>query len=115
MAHEFFIAERITLASAFIAGITSVIALVSLFSGVEIREKLAMTGAISLRGKVLSIGGVKEKVLGAHRAGIKHIIIPEQNKKNIKDIPNDVKKDIKFYPVKTIEEVLKIAFEDGDG
>ncbi len=95
------------------AGVAILTALYSLFTSILPKEKLAMTGEITLRGKVLPIGGLKEKVLGAHRAGIKHIILPKRNEKNLKDIPKDVKNDIEFYPVDKIEEVLKIVFEGG--
>lgn len=71
-----------------------------------------MTGEISLRGNVLPIGGLKEKVLGAHRLGIKRVIIPEKNRKDIRDIPEYVKKDIEFICVKRIEEVLRASLED---
>ena len=68
-----------------------------------------MTGEITLRGRVLPIGGLKEKVLGAHRAGIKVIVLPKQNEADIEDIPEDVRKQLEFHPVETLEEVLKIA------
>mmetsp|Transcript_30718 Transcript_30718/g.30372 ORF Transcript_30718/g.30372 Transcript_30718/m.30372 type:complete len:86 (-) Transcript_30718:821-1078(-) len=71
-----------------------------------------MTGEISLKGNVLPIGGLKEKVLGAHRMGVKRIILPERNKKDVKDIPDYVKKDLEFICVRKIEEVLREALED---
>jgi len=68
---------------------------------------LAMTGEISLRGVVLPVGGIKEKVLAAHRAGIKRVILPKDNKKDLDDVPDDVKEDIEFLHVETVEDVLK--------
>ena len=68
-----------------------------------------MTGEVTLRGKVLSIGGLKEKVLAAHRAGIKTVVVPFDNKKDLIDIPKEIQRDIKFFFVKTMDEVLKIA------
>jgi len=70
---------------------------------------VAMTGEITLRGRALEIGGIKEKVIAAHRAGIKTIIIPKDNKKDLEDIPSYVLKDLKFHYVESIDEVLKIA------
>jgi ATP-dependent Lon protease len=68
-----------------------------------------MTGEITLRGRVLPIGGLKEKVLGAHRAGIKVIIIPKGNEADIEDVPEDVRNTLEFHPVETLNEVLRIA------
>jgi ATP-dependent Lon protease len=68
-----------------------------------------MTGEITLRGRVLPIGGLKEKVLGAHRAGIKVIVLPKDNEADIEDIPEEVRSQLSFHPVETLEEVLKIA------
>ena len=68
-----------------------------------------MTGEITLRGRVLTIGGLKEKVLGAHRAGIKTIIIPKDNEADIEDVPEDVRNTLEFHPVETLSEVLEIA------
>jgi ATP-dependent Lon protease len=74
-----------------------------------VRQDVAMTGEITLRGRVLPIGGLKEKVLGAHRAGIKTIIIPKGNEADIEDVPEEVRKTLEFHPVETLNEVLKIA------
>ena len=68
-----------------------------------------MTGEITLRGRVLPIGGLKEKVLGAHRAGIKAIVLPKDNEADIEDIPEEVRSQLSFHPVETLEEVLRIA------
>ena len=71
-----------------------------------------MTGEVTITGQVLSIGGLKEKLLAAHRAGIKKIIIPKDNEKDLIDIPQKVKDDIKFFPVDTVDEVLKLALKN---
>ncbi len=91
------------------AGLAIATALVSELSGHPVRRDVAMTGEITLRGRALPIGGLKEKVLGAHRAGIKHIILPKQNADDIEDIPDDVQKELTFHPVETLAEVLAIA------
>ncbi|NTW16523.1 MAG: endopeptidase La [Syntrophaceae bacterium] len=93
------------------AGVTMLTALVSLFTGKKVKERLAMTGEITLRGLVLPVGGIKEKVLAAHRAGITTIILPKWNKKDLVDIPHKVQKDIQLYFVDEMLEVLKIALE----
>ena len=74
------------------------------------RKDVAMTGEITLRGKVLPIGGLKEKALAARRIGIKNVIIPIGNEKDIEEIPETVRKDVKFYPVERVDEVFDIAF-----
>jgi len=91
------------------AGIAIATALVSEMSDRPVRRDVAMTGEITLRGRVLPIGGLKEKVLGAHRAGIKTIILPKENEADIEDIPDEVRGQLSFHPVETLEEVLKIA------
>jgi ATP-dependent Lon protease len=91
------------------AGTTMSTALVSAMSGRAVRKDVSMTGEITLRGRVLPIGGVKEKVLGAHRAGIKHIILPKDNEADIEDIPEEVRKLLTFHTVSTLDEVFKIA------
>ncbi|MCL5283882.1 MAG: endopeptidase La [Armatimonadetes bacterium] len=94
------------------AGVTMVAALASLFSGRPVKPLLAMTGEITLSGKVLPIGGVKEKVLAARRAGINTVILPERNRKDlIEDVPEEVRKELKFEYVSTIEEVLRLALD----
>jgi len=91
------------------AGIAIATALVSEMSDRPVRRDVAMTGEITLRGRVLPIGGLKEKVLGAHRAGIKVIVLPKENEADIEDIPDEVRSQLSFHPVETLEEVLKIA------
>ncbi|HKE20651.1 MAG TPA: endopeptidase La [Kofleriaceae bacterium] len=91
------------------AGVTMYTALVSLLLGVPVRPDVAMTGEITLRGNVLQIGGIKEKLLAAHRAGIKRVIIPERNVKDLVDVPDEVKQEIEIIPVKRMDEVLVIA------
>jgi ATP-dependent Lon protease len=84
-------------------------ALVSLLTNKKIRKDLAMTGEITLRGQVLPVGGIKEKMLAAHRAGIKMIIMPRQNEKDLADIPEKVRKDMKFHFVEKMMDVIKLA------
>jgi ATP-dependent Lon protease len=91
------------------AGVTMATALVSAMSGRAVRKDVSMTGEITLRGRVLPIGGVKEKVLGAHRAGIKTIILPKDNEADIEDIPEDVRNQLEFHCLATLEEVFAIA------
>ena len=91
------------------AGIAIATALVSEMSERPVRGDVAMTGEITLRGRVLPIGGLKEKVLGAHRAGIKTIILPKANEPDIEDVPEEVRKVLEFHPVETLREVLAIA------
>lgn len=91
------------------AGIAIATALVSEMSNRPVRRDVAMTGEITLRGRVLPIGGLKEKVLGAHRAGITTIIIPKENEADVEDVPEEVRGVLKFYPVETLSEVLEIA------
>jgi ATP-dependent Lon protease len=94
------------------AGITMYTALVSLLTGVPVRPDVAMTGEITLRGNVLQIGGVKEKLLAAHRAGIKRVIIPFRNVKDLIDVPDEVKSEMEILSVKRMDEVLAIALKD---
>jgi ATP-dependent Lon protease len=94
------------------AGIAIATALVSEMSGRPVRRDVAMTGEITLRGRVLPIGGLKEKVLGAHRAGIKHIILPFENEADLEDVPEEVRRELSFHPVATLPEVLRIAMAD---
>src|SRR2546428_790261 len=96
------------------AGITMATALASLLTKTPTRGDVAMTGEITLRGKVLPIGGVKEKVLAAHRLGIRTIILPRDNEKDLADIPEDIQKTLEFKLVETMDEVLQFALERGD-
>ena len=102
------------------AGIAIATALVSEMSGRPVRRDVAMTGEITLRGRVLPIGGLKEKVLGAHRAGVKVVILPKENEADIEDVPEEVRRQLTFHPVATLSDVLRIALvsepgADGDG
>jgi ATP-dependent Lon protease len=93
------------------AGIGIVTAMVSTLSGIPVRADVAMTGEITLRGEVLMIGGLKEKLLAAHRGGIKTVLIPEENVKDLTEIPDNVKNKLDIHPVKWIDQVLELALE----
>ncbi|WP_324610523.1 MULTISPECIES: endopeptidase La [Legionella] len=93
------------------AGIGMCTALVSVVTQIPVRADVAMTGEITLRGQVLPIGGLKEKLLAAHRGGIKHVIIPEENRKDLEEIPDNVLRKLAIHPVKTVEEVLELALQ----
>jgi ATP-dependent Lon protease len=93
------------------AGVTIFTALVSLLTGIRVRGDVAMTGEATLRGLVLPVGGIKEKVLAAHRAGIKTIILPERNKKDLVDVPEQAKKEMQFLFAHSMDDVLKTALE----
>jgi ATP-dependent Lon protease len=95
------------------AGVTLFTALASLITGKTADPDLAMTGEITLSGAVLPVGGIKEKVLAAHRAGIKKIILPRENERDLQDVPADVRNELVFVPVETVEEVLKEALKIG--
>jgi len=92
------------------AGITIATAMISLFTNTIVRKRLAMTGEITLSGKVLPIGGLKEKVLAAYRYGMREIILPKTNESHIEDVPEEVRSKMTFYPVSEIMEVFEIAF-----
>ena len=94
------------------AGIAMCTALVSCLTGNPVRSDVAMTGEITLRGQVLPIGGLKEKLLAAHRGGIKTVLIPDENKRDLEEIPQNVIADLSIHPVKRIEEVLSLALEN---
>ena len=93
------------------AGAAMTVAMVSVFTGIPVRADVAMTGEITLRGEVLPIGGLKEKLLAAQRGGIKTVLIPEQNVKDLADIPDNVKNKLEIVPVRWIDKVLEIALE----
>ncbi len=94
------------------AGITMGTALVSALTGRPVHRNVAMTGEITLRGKVLPVGGIKEKVLAAHRAGIKTIILPEESRKDLEEIPTHVKQDLKFRFAETMDQVIRVALHE---
>jgi ATP-dependent Lon protease len=93
------------------AGVTMVTALVSALMKVPVRHDLAMTGEITLRGRVLPIGGLKEKLLAAHRGGITTVLIPDENTKDLAEIPDNIKEKLEIRPVKWIDEVLQVALK----
>ena len=97
------------------AGVSMFTSIVSLLTDKPVKDKLAMTGEITLRGNVLPIGGVKEKVTAAHRSGIKHIILPDHNKKDLEEIPEHIKKDLDFYFAKEIMDVIDVALPGLNG
>jgi len=93
------------------AGVAITMALVSLLTGRRVRGDVAMTGEITLRGTVLPVGGIKEKVLAAHRSGIKRVVLPDRNRKDIVDIPETVRAELELVFVKKIDEVLDLTLE----
>jgi ATP-dependent Lon protease len=95
------------------AGVTMATALASLATGRRVRSRLAMTGEITLRGKVLPVGGIKEKVLAAHRAGIRTILLPRDNERDLEDVPAELRQELTIVPVESAEEVLAHALEPG--
>ncbi len=95
------------------AGVAMALALISALTGTRVRHDITLTGELTLTGKVLAIGGLKEKTLAAHRAKIRHIILPKDNEKDIPEIPETIRKDLVFHPVSHVDEVIAIAFEKG--
>ena len=93
------------------AGVTMATSIVSAFTKKAVRKNVAMTGEVTLRGRVLEIGGLKEKVIAAHRAGITDVIIPKANMKDLREIPDKVREDITFHPAETVDQVLKVALK----
>jgi ATP-dependent Lon protease len=93
------------------AGVTMVTALASLFTGRPVRHTVGMTGEVTLQGRVLPIGGLKQKVLAAHAAGLTDVILPERNRGDLDDVPDEVREAMGFHPVMTIDEVLELALE----
>ena len=94
------------------AGITIATALASALTGRPVSREVGMTGEITLRGMVLPIGGVKEKVLSAHRAGLKTVVLPKENEKDLDDVPETVRADLRFVLVEHMDEVLKVALKE---
>jgi ATP-dependent Lon protease len=94
------------------AGVTMFTALASMLTGKSVRNDVAMTGEITLRGNVLPVGGIKEKILAAHRAGIKRIIMPDRNQKDMVDVPDQAKNEMEFFYVKKIDEILQLALTE---
>ncbi len=94
------------------AGVTMATALISALTGIPARKDIAMTGEITLRGRVLPVGGLREKILAARRAGIKNVILPYKNAKDLKEIPKFAKRDMNFFPVKNMDEVIKLVFKE---
>jgi ATP-dependent Lon protease len=93
------------------AGVTIVTALASLLTGRAVKHTVGMTGEVTLQGRVLPIGGVKQKVLAAHAAGLTEVVLPERNRPDIDEVPEDVRRQMTFHPVETVDEVLAIALE----
>jgi ATP-dependent Lon protease len=93
------------------AGVTMSTAVVSLLTGRHIRPNVAMTGEVTLRGRVLPVGGIKQKVLAAHRAGITDVIIPKRNEGDLEDVPAEVLAELTIHPVATLEEALAVSLE----
>ena len=88
-------------------------ALVSLLTGRSVRPDVAMTGEITLLGRVLPVGGIKEKVLAAARAGLKTVILPRRNEKDLDDLPDEIRKSLQFVMVDTVDDVLDVTLQDG--
>jgi len=93
------------------AGVAMLTTLASLFTGRRVSPVLAMTGEITLRGSVMPVGGIKEKVMAAHRAGIERVLLPKRNQKDLRDVPEEVKEKLRFEFADTAQEVLKIALD----
>ncbi len=94
------------------AGVTMFVALTSLLTNKKVRPDVAMTGEITLRGNVLPVGGIKEKLLAAHRAGIKRVIIPERNVKDLQDVPDQARREMEIIPIKRMDELLPLALTE---
>ena len=94
------------------AGITMATAIASLLTHRPVKHTVGMTGEITLQGRVLPVGGLKQKVLAAHAAGITDVIMPERNRADLEDIPENVREDVTFHPVMSIDEVLSLALEE---
>jgi ATP-dependent Lon protease len=94
------------------AGVTVLTAMASILAGQPVRDDLAMTGEITLRGRVLPVGGLKEKVLAAHRAGIRRVLIPRRNEADLDDVPADLRQELQVVLVESIDEVLREALPE---
>ena len=94
------------------AGVTMVTAMVSALTGKKVKGKLAMTGEISLSGKVWPVGGIKEKMLAAYRYGVKTVLLPKRNMQDLDELPENIRKEMQFIPVEHLDDVLKLALED---
>jgi ATP-dependent Lon protease len=95
------------------AGVTMATALVSLLTGRKVRSGVGMTGEVTLQGKVLAIGGVKQKVLAAHRAGLTEVVLPKRNEGDLEDVPAEIRASMRFHIADTIDDVLDAALEGG--
>ena len=93
------------------AGVTMATAIASLLSGRPVRHTVGMTGELTLQGRVLPIGGIKQKVLAAHAAGLTDVVLPERNRADLDDVPEHVREEMAFHPVMSLDEVLEIALE----
>jgi ATP-dependent Lon protease len=93
------------------AGVTMFTALVSMLTGIRVRHDVAMTGEITLRGRVLPVGGIKEKVLAAHRAGVRRLLMPERNKPDLEEVPKEIKDELEFVFVQRMDQVLENGLE----
>ena len=93
------------------AGVAMAVAMISAFTGKPVDHKVGMTGEISLRGRVMPVGGVKEKALGAVRAGLKTVLVPEKNNKDLVEMPKSVKEKLEFIKVKDLDQVVDLVFE----
>jgi ATP-dependent Lon protease len=94
------------------SGVTLFTALVSLLTGIRVRHDVAMTGELTLRGRVLPVSGIKEKALAAHRAGIKRVILPERNRRDLDEVPDEVRRELEFAFVTRLDEVIASALEE---
>ncbi|MEM1350616.1 MAG: S16 family serine protease, partial [Myxococcota bacterium] len=95
------------------AGITMFVSLLSLFTGIKVRHDVAMTGEITLRGNILPVGGIKEKVLAAHRSGIQRILLPARNEKDLIDVNDDIREELEFFFVDQVSQLPELVFEEG--
>ena len=97
------------------AGVTMLMAMASLFSGRPVRSDVGMTGEVTLRGRMLPVGGIKMKILAAHRAGLKTVILPKRNERDLEELPEDVRMAMRFVPVEWIDEALDVALMPSEG